>query len=94
MDSKFEKLLKEITVQHVKDLEAEYDRAYSDLKGILRTWLVDLNYEIFHADSSVVRPRLFAALASALATFHEKSYQGRQKEEVDGSTRDREAEEG
>jgi len=69
----YDSTCKELEYKYRAEVNEEYNRAVRELRGQLRTWLVDLNYEIFNSSQNLIRPRLYAAMASALAQFHEKT---------------------
>lgn len=54
-------------------LQQEYCRALTDLKAQLRELLVDTNYELVYSHDSLLRGKINAFMAHALAMFHEKA---------------------
>lgn len=58
----------------VTELEKKaYDKAATDIKGEVRKWLVDLNYQMFHTDDGVLRSKIYAALQSGMTEFDKRT---------------------
>jgi hypothetical protein len=67
---RYEKRLDEVRAEYY---DLAYEEARSKLKSVLRELIVDLNYEIFTVDSSVLKPRVNGFISTALGVFHERS---------------------
>jgi hypothetical protein len=53
--------------------DENYELALAKVKTKLRIFLVDWNYELFHTDDRLLKPRVYAMMANGLAEFHERA---------------------
>lgn len=54
------------------DARLAYQRGWGEAALEYREWMVDLNYEIFHADASTVKQKVYAALTNGAHQFKPK----------------------
>lgn len=73
--------------EYQRRIDLEWNLALGELSAQLRTLFVDLNYELFTTDSSMVKNRLYGFLATALHQFHDKNIRKITKPEEEENAR-------